>query len=64
MEKKDKRKQSFFLPSDMIDELEELAEKLDRSMSWVMQRAWVHAREQMRRFPGREALLGDDEESN
>jgi len=34
----DKRKQSLYLPDDMLQSLQEEAARLDRSLSWVVQR--------------------------
>lgn len=34
----DKRKQSLYFPEDMLDALTREAERLDRSLSWVVQR--------------------------
>jgi uncharacterized small protein (TIGR04563 family) len=42
--KSDKRKQSLYFPAEMLDEIAGEARRLDRSMSWVVQRAWKLAR--------------------
>jgi uncharacterized small protein (TIGR04563 family) len=42
--KSDKRKQSLYFPAEMLDEIAAEARRLDRSMSWVVQRAWKLAR--------------------
>jgi uncharacterized small protein (TIGR04563 family) len=34
----DKRKQSLYFPEDMLNELKKEADRVDRSMSWVVQR--------------------------
>ena len=34
----DKRKQSLYFPEDMLEALTREAERLDRSLSWVVQR--------------------------
>lgn len=34
----DKRKQSLYLPDDLLQSLQEEAARLDRSLSWVVQR--------------------------
>ena len=47
----DKRKQSFYFPVSMIQEIKDEANRLDRSMSWIVQRAWVVARSEMRKIP-------------
>ena len=37
--KTDKRKQSLYFPESMLQEIKEEAARLDRSLSWVVQRA-------------------------
>ena len=51
----DKRKQSLYFPEDMLEEIQREATRQDRSLSWLVQRAWSLARRQMRQAPG----LGD-----
>ena len=48
----DKRKQSLYFPEEMLREIEHEAQRLDRSLSWVVQQAWRLARAQMARIPG------------
>ncbi|MGA8892575.1 MAG: TIGR04563 family protein [Anaeromyxobacteraceae bacterium] len=48
----DKRKQSLYFPEEMLNEIEREAQRLDRSLSWVVQQAWKVARGQMARIPG------------
>jgi uncharacterized small protein (TIGR04563 family) len=48
----DKRKQSLYFPEEMLNEIEREAQRLDRSLSWVVQQAWKVARAQMARSPG------------
>ena len=48
----DKRKQSLYFPEDMLREIEHEAQRLDRSLSWVVQHAWKLARAQLARIPG------------
>ncbi len=52
----DKRKQSLYFPEDMLEEIQREATRQDRSLSWLVQRAWALAREQMREAPGLEDL--------
>lgn len=47
----DKRKQSLYFPEKMLDELRFEAARMDRSLSWVLQKAWKCAREQVRAMP-------------
>lgn len=36
----DARKQSLYFPADMIAEMKAEADRLDRPLSWVIQRVW------------------------
>jgi uncharacterized small protein (TIGR04563 family) len=47
----DKRKQSLYFPDDMLSEISTEAIRLDRSLSWVMQRAWRIASADVARLP-------------
>lgn len=47
----DKFKQSLYFPDDMLAEIREEAVRLDRSLSWVVQRAWKIARRQVQSMP-------------
>ncbi len=47
----DKRKQSLYFPEEMLQEMKEEAARLDRSLSWVMQRAWKVAKSEIRSLP-------------
>ena len=43
------RKRSFYFPDWMTHEVEAEAMRLDRSVSWILQRAWKLARADMHR---------------
>ncbi len=47
----DKQKQSLYFPEDMLGEIMREANRLDRSLSWMVQHAWRIARDEVRRFP-------------
>lgn len=47
----DKRKQSLYFPESMLEEINEEALRLDRSLSWIVQRAWKTARPEIRKIP-------------
>lgn len=51
MAQSDKRKQSLYFPESMLQEIQQEATRLDRSLSWVMQRAWKLARLEIRKLP-------------
>jgi uncharacterized small protein (TIGR04563 family) len=47
-----KKKQSLYFPDNMLKEIAEEAARLDRSLSWVVQRAWKMARNDIKKIPG------------
>ncbi len=47
----DKRKQSLYFPETMLQEIKDEAARLDRSLSWVVQRAWKLARLEIKKIP-------------
>jgi uncharacterized small protein (TIGR04563 family) len=49
--KNDKRKQSLYFPESMLQEIRDEAARLDRSLSWVVQRAWKVARAEIKKLP-------------
>ena len=60
--KSDKRKQSLYFPEDMLEEIKEEAARLDRSLSWIVQRAWKIARIEIKRLPSVDDILEDEEQ--
>jgi uncharacterized small protein (TIGR04563 family) len=48
----DKRKQSLYFPETMLEDIKTEAKRLNRSLSWVVQRAWKVARREMKNLPG------------
>lgn len=61
--KTDKRKQSLYFPESMLQEIKEEAARLDRSLSWVVQRAWKLARLEIKKLPSVNDISDDDEEN-
>jgi uncharacterized small protein (TIGR04563 family) len=59
----DKRKQSLYFPEAMLQEIKDEAARLDRSLSWVVQRAWKMARLEIKKIPSVNDIA-DDEESD
>jgi uncharacterized small protein (TIGR04563 family) len=55
-----KQKQSLYFPEDMLKEIMEQAARLDRSLSWVVQRAWKTARDRIKRSPGINDVEGEE----
>lgn len=47
----DKRKQSLYFPDVMLQEIKDEAARLDRSLSWVVQRAWKLSRLDIKKIP-------------
>ncbi len=47
----DKRKQSLYFPEEMLREIQDEANRQDRSLSWIVQQAWKIARTEILRFP-------------
>jgi uncharacterized small protein (TIGR04563 family) len=51
MSSSDKRKQSLYFPEDMLEEIKREAERQDRSLSWIIQKAWNIAKTDIARYP-------------
>ena len=47
----DKRKQSLYFPEDMLKEIGAEATRQDRSLSWIVQKAWKTARKDIMSMP-------------
>ena len=60
--KTDKRKQSLYFPESMLQEIKEEAARLDRSLSWVVQRAWKISRLEIKKLPSVNDVEGGDED--
>ena len=56
----DKRKQSLYFPEDYLDEIRAESIRQDRSMSWIVQKAWEIARGRVKDFPSANDFLPDD----
>ena len=56
----DKRKQSLYFPEEMLQEIQAEAARQDRSLSWIVQKAWKIARIEIRKFPSINDLPGDE----
>jgi uncharacterized small protein (TIGR04563 family) len=64
LEKSDKRKQSLYFPEDMLEEIQKEAMRQDRSLSWIVQKAWKIAREQIRKFPSVNDVVDENEKDD
>ena len=58
----DKRKQSLYFPEDMLKEIQEEATRQDRSLSWLVQKAWKIARNEIKKYPSVNEIPGEDDE--
>ena len=52
MNRTDKRKQSVYIPEPMLSEIKRECERQDRSLSWLIQRAWKIARGEIVKMSG------------
>jgi len=51
MSTNDKRKQSLYFPDEMLKEIQAEATRQDRSLSWIVQKAWKIARKELAKYP-------------
>ena len=51
MAKSDKRKQSLYFPEEMLSEISSEAMRQDRSLYWIVQKAWKIARTDIKKYP-------------
>ena len=51
MGESDKRKQSLYFPEEMLKEISDEATRQDRSLSWIIQKAWKTARKEIMAVP-------------
>lgn len=58
----DKRKQSLYFPEDMLKEIQEEAARQDRSLSWIVQKAWKIARKEIMKYPSVNEFPGEEDE--
>ena len=47
----DKRKQSLYFPEAMLKEIQHEASRQDRSLSWIVQKAWKLSRNDIAKYP-------------
>ena len=60
MAQSDKRKQSLYFPESMLLEIQQQAQRLDRSLSWVVQQAWRISKTDLHKIPSPNDMLDDD----
>jgi uncharacterized small protein (TIGR04563 family) len=59
----DKRKQSLYFPESMLDEIQKEAARLDRSLSWIVQRCVKVALPEIRKLPSVNDVEEDADET-
>ncbi|MCB9566323.1 MAG: TIGR04563 family protein [Myxococcales bacterium] len=59
MASSDKRKQSLYFPEAMLKEIQEEAARQDRSLSWIVQKAWKIARREIMKYPSVNDIADD-----
>ena len=62
MANSEKRKQSLYFPEEMLKEIGAEATRQDRSLSWIVQKAWKAARKDIMSIPSAESLAPDQDE--
>ena len=58
----DKRKQSLYFPEEMLKEIQEEATRQDRSLSWIVQKAWKIARSEVCKYPSVNEIEGGEDD--
>lgn len=58
----DKRKQSLYFPEEMLKEIQHEAGRQDRSLSWIVQKAWKLARNDIAKYPSVNDIAGGDDD--
>ena len=59
MAESDKRKQSLYFPEEMLKEIAAEGSRQDRSLSWIVQKAWKTARGDIMKIPSVDQLPGE-----
>ena len=60
--KTDKRKQSLYFPEEMLKEIQDEATRQDRSLSWIVQKAWKISRKEIMKYPSVNEFPGEEDE--
>lgn len=60
----DKRKQSLYFPDEYLEEIRKESLRQDRSMSWVVQKAWEIARDTVKQFPAANDFINDEDDGS
>lgn len=54
-----KVKLTLYFPEELVEETKQEALRQDRSVSWIIQMAWLMARERIKDLPGLEELQAE-----
>lgn len=54
-----KQKLTLYLPEELVAETKREALRQDRSLSWVLQMAWLMSRDQIQDLPGIDELTSE-----
>jgi uncharacterized small protein (TIGR04563 family) len=54
-----KKKITLYLPEELVTETKQEALRQDRSISWVLQMAWMMSRDQIKDLPGIEEIQNE-----
>lgn len=54
-----KKKMTLYFPEELVTETKREALRQDRSVSWVMQMAWLMARDRIQDLPGIDELQAE-----
>lgn len=46
-----KEKMTLYFPPELLEEARQEAQRQERTVSWILQKAWEFARQDIRRFP-------------
>ena len=60
-----KQKLTLYFPPELLEEAKEEAIRQDRTISWILQKAWLYARQEIRRMPSADGpqIKRNDEKS-
>ena len=50
--KHNRSKKSIYIQETILKELEDEAKRQDRTISWLLKRAWLESREKIKSYPG------------
>ena len=62
MASSDKRKQSLYFPEEMLKEIKHEASRQDRSLSWIVQKAWKIAKDDVAKYPSVNDIAGGEDD--